>query len=170
MNQQRENLKELFKKFVSTIDAQRAAEEVAAGEQMLAENPAPQPAQKLIAEIKSTVAQKARDSLQYSIGPSLSRITAVAASLIALAVTGVLLFRISYQKPAPAAQIIPEKIWESSDITADDAELMLLNDELNEIENELMVVQLGEKESDADKELNDLELEIIEVRGDFWKG
>jgi len=67
--------------------------------------------------------------------------------------------------------IIPTAIWESDDITAADADLAIFTTEIEQIEDELMSLQLGEDDGNGDSSVSELEMELIEINNsDFWKG
>jgi hypothetical protein len=58
-------------------------------------------------------------------------------------------------------------IWESDDIAADDVDLARLIAEIDEIESEIMGLQPGEG---GDEGAGQIEMELIEIDSDFWKG
>lgn len=73
--------------------------------------------------------------------------------------------------PVQYASIIPTAIWESDDIAADDADLVIFTTEIEQIEDELPALQLGEDDSNEDSAITELEMELIEINNsDFWKG
>ena len=72
--------------------------------------------------------------------------------------------------PATAKEMIPTEIWESSDLAVDDAELAVLNAEIDQLENELIALRLGETGGNGTGELTELEMELIVVDNEFWKG
>jgi hypothetical protein len=57
-NQNQENLKELFEKFLYTKHAQRYVEDVQKAEEILREHSAPEPDDMLIANIKAEIAMR----------------------------------------------------------------------------------------------------------------
>jgi len=66
--------------------------------------------------------------------------------------------------------IIPRAIWESDDIAADDVDLAILTSEIEQIEDEMLTLQLGESDGDSDTAITELEMELIETDSYFWKG
>jgi hypothetical protein len=66
--------------------------------------------------------------------------------------------------------LIQQAIWESEDISADQAELALLTDELEQIEGEILALRLGEDGGESSREFIELEMELTDIGGDFWKG
>ena len=97
-----------------------------------------------------------------------------AAAVIILAVIAVELYEKGGGKAEKVitASIIPEAIWESDDVSADDADLAILAAEIEQIEGEALAVQLGENGGNGNRNLLELELEmeLIEISSDFWKG
>lgn len=170
--QSEENLKELFEKFVDSEQAEEAVEEIRKAEQILRENPAPQPDSELIADIKAEVTGALLHRKENAFRRAVYKVAVVAAAVIVLAVVNVKLFKKGNGIPeGPVrAAIIPVSIWESEDIRADDANLATLIAETEQIEGELRALQLGENGVNGDKELVELEMRLIEVSGDFWKG
>lgn len=170
--QNQENLKELFERFFSPEEAARALQDVQKGEQILRQNPAPEPDRQLIAAIKYDVGQALaarRDA--WTLWTVAYRVAVAATIIIAVAI-GTKLF----QKGGPTTQgpqyahIIPRAIWESDDITADDADLSVLTAEVRQIEDEMLGLQSGGRRSNGDNLIVELEVQFIEIGSDFWKG
>ena len=167
-----ENLKELFEKFLNPEQVQRAVEDVRKGERILREQPAPQPDGKLIANIKDEIAASLLRRKANAFKQIAYKAAAIAAVLIIFAAIGVKLFekgdgeseRIVY------ASIIPKAIWESDDIADDDADLATLVAEIEQIEGEALALQLGENDNNGNIAITELEMELIEINNNFWKG
>ena len=170
--QNEENLKDLFEKFFDPEQAERAVEDIRKGEQILGEHPAPKPNDELIAGVKSEIAE----ALLYRKATTFRRIAykavAVAAVFIILAVVSVKLFEKGNGEPERliTASIIPKAVWESDDIAADDADLAALTAEIEQIEGEAMALRLGENGGNGSSAVTELEMELIEINSDFWKG
>jgi len=179
--QNEENLKELFEKFLSAEQAKQALEDVRKGEQILREHPAPQPDGKLIADIKVKTARALLRRKASAFKRIAYKAAAVAAVFIILAVIGVKLFEKGGGEPRPyqvrgeperiiTASIIPKTIWESDDIADDDADLATLIAEIEQIESEALALQLDENDSNGNIAVTELEMELIEINSNFWKG
>ena len=173
-HQNEENLKELFEKFLDAESAERCVEDVQKAEQIFREHPAPEPDDMLIANIKAEIAMRLPSRRADVFRRMVYRAAAVAAAVIVLTAIGLRLSEKDRSEPGPAvyASIIPAAIWESDDITADDADLAVFTTEIEQIEDELLALQLGEGAGSDESTLSELELEIelMEVNGDFWKG
>jgi hypothetical protein len=68
------------------------------------------------------------------------------------------------------ASIIPTAIWESEDIAVDDAELGTFVDEIEELEGDVLALELGENGGNGYEAIEELEVELEEIEGVFWKG
>jgi len=170
--QNEENVKELFEKFVSSERAEEAMEDVRKVEQILREHPAPVPDVDLIAEIKAEIADALVSRKARAFKRTAYRVAVSAAAVVVLAVVSVKLLEKDggrIERPVRAS-IMPLTIWESEDVTVDDADLATLIAETEQIESELRALQLGEDGGNGDRELVELEMRLIEIDSDFWKG
>ena len=68
------------------------------------------------------------------------------------------------------ASLIPAAIWENDDITTADEDLAVFTAQIDQIEDEVLTLQSGERAGNGDSTLVELELELIEINSDFWKG
>jgi len=168
-----ENLKELFEKFLDAEQAQKYVEDVQKAEEILRENPAPEPDDMLIANIKAEIAMRLPARRTGVFKQIAYKSVSVAAAVIFLTAIGLRLFEKdgSESRPVQHASIIPTAIWESDDIAAADADLAIFTIEIEQIEDELMSLQLGEDDGNGDSTITELEMELIEINSsDFWKG
>jgi len=174
-NGNQENLKELFEKFLDAEQAESCVEDVQKAEQILREHPAPEPDDMLIANIKAEIAMRLPAGRTRRTG-AFKRIAyktvSVAAAVIFLTAIGLRLFdKGGVESGVQYASIIPTAIWESDDIAAADANLAIFTVEIEQIENELLSLQLGEGNGNDDSSITELEMELIEINNsDFWKG
>jgi negative regulator of sigma E activity len=171
-DQTNENIEELFGKFLSDQDARRAAEDIQKAGEILREHPAPEPAGELLADINSKIAEALSAEKAKTRKLTAYRVAAVAAAIIILVAIGVRFFEkgpAETQSPVTIT-LIQQAIWESEDISADQAELALLTDELEQIEGEILALRLGEDGGESSREFIELEMELTDIGGDFWKG
>ena len=70
----------------------------------------------------------------------------------------------------PAVSIVSDSIWESEYLVEDDEHLATITAEIEQIESDLIAVQLGENSGNGSELLTELEMELMEINGDFWKG
>jgi hypothetical protein len=168
-----ENLKELFEKFIDAEQAEKYAEDVQKAEQILREHPAPEPDDMLIANIKAEIAMRLPAGRTGVFKQIAYKTVSVAAAVIFLTAIGLRLFDKGGVEPngVQYATIIPTAIWESDDIAAADANLAIFTVEIEQIEDELLTLQLGEDDGNGDRSITELEMELIEINNsDFWKG
>ncbi|MFA5239696.1 MAG: hypothetical protein WC476_08340 [Phycisphaerae bacterium] len=165
MNGQNENLKELFERFVEGEQAERAAEDIRKGEQILWDNPAPQPDDELIANIKAEIAVSLYNKKQDTLRRTAYKMMAVAAGFMLLAVVSVKLFENNGVEPEKTVNspVALKAVWDNS---ADET----LTAEIEQIESDLFAMQSGENSSNGDKAVTELEMEMVETNGYFWKG
>jgi len=165
-----ENLREFLERFLGSREADEAAEDIQKAEQMLAEYPAPQPDDMLLASIK----RKMADALPYKRENNFSRVfyktVSVAAVFILLSVISVMLFTNGRTDRITRDLVMSSAIWESDDISADDANLATFIAETEEIEGEMFALELDENGGSGNGSLIELEMELEEINSDFWKG
>ena len=166
------NLKKLFERFLDSEQAERCVEDVQKAEQILREYPAPEPDDLLIANIKAEIALhllpgKADASKRMLYKAAI----AAAAAVIILAAIGLRLFEKGAESGrVVTASIIPSAIWESDNIASDDVDLAFFTAEIEQIDDEMMTLQLGKNGGNGSKAVSELEMELDEIEGDFWKG
>jgi hypothetical protein len=169
--QSEENLKELFEKFVTGEQAEKAVEDICIGEQILRDNPAPKPSDELIAGIKSEIAINLLHKKENAIRYMLYKVAVVAAVVFVLTAISIKFFEKGEEsEKVMYASIIPTAIWESDDIAADDVELAVLTAEVEQVADEVLSLRMGEDGGNGQSAVTELEIEMIEIESDFWKG
>ncbi|GAI65204.1 unnamed protein product [marine sediment metagenome] len=166
-----ENLKELFAKFLNSEQTEKTVEDFRKAEQIFLEHPAPGPDDGLIADIKSEIAE-AVPPRQVSVFRRIAYKTAVvAAAVIVIAAISVKLLEKGGSEPkvALATSMIPEALWESDDISADDVELATFTAEIEQIEGEVLTLQWSENGGNGQAAVSELEMELIEISSNFWE-
>jgi hypothetical protein len=167
MNSQNdENLKELFDRFQSAEQAESSIEDIQKAEQILRDHPAPEPDSMLIANIKAEIAMRLpakRTNVFIKIAP---KVAYAAAAILIISAISLSLFNNTAHETGP---LIPTAVWESDDITTDDAELAIYTIEIEQIEEELRSLQSGEDTGNGDSSLSELEMELVAINNDFWK-
>ncbi len=171
-NRNSENLRELFEKFFDAEQAESCVEDIQKAEQIFRENPAPKPDDVLIANIKAEIAMRLQAERAHHFRRILYEVVGTAAAIIFVAAISLQLFQ---QKDAPKtgevayASLIPPKIWESDNITADDEDLAVFTAQIEQIEDEVTALQSGADTGNGDSTLAELEMELIEINSGFWK-
>ena len=171
MNSQNdENLKELFERFLSAEQAESGVEDIQKGEQILRQHPAPEPDSMLIANIKAEIAMRLPAKRTNVFTKIAYRAVYAAAAILIISAISLSLFDKNMEpNPKQYGEIIPTSIWESDDITTDDADLAIYTIEIEQIEDELRSLQLGESSGNGDSSLSELEMELVAINNDFWK-
>jgi len=172
MNSQNdENLKELFERFLSAEQAESGVEDILKAEQILREHPAPEPDDMLIADIKAEIAMRLPAQRTKIFTKTAYRVAYAAAAILIISAISLNLFDDNAREPGPVqyTSIIPTAVWESDDITTDDADLAIFTIEIEQIEDELRTLQLGEDIRNGDSTLSALEMELVAINSDFWK-
>ena len=166
-----ENLKDLFEKFVDAGQAEKAAEDIRKGEEILSAHPGPEPDGEVIAGIKAEVARELSRRKTRVTKRVVYKAASVAAAFIIMASVSVKIFeKGGEQGKVVRASILPSAIWESEDLAADDVDLAILTAEIREIEEDALALQFGENGGNGHIGLEELEIELMEINGDFWKG
>lgn len=167
-----ENLKELFEKLVGGEQAEQAVEDIQKGERILRSQPAPEPASELIANIKAEIATSLQHKKENTFRRTAYKTMAVAAAFILVAVISVKLFEKEKGELERLAVVstIPKTVWDSECLADDSADSATLIAEVEQIESDLLAMQLGENGGNGHEAVTELEMELIEINGDFWKG
>lgn len=171
-NRNHENLRELFEKFFDAEQAESCVEDIQKAEQILREHPAPEPDDMLIANIKAEIAMRLQARRAHRFRRIIYEVIGAAAAILIVAAVSLQLLK----KDAPGsgefvyASLIPTAIWESNDIAADDEDLAVFTAQIEQIEDEVQTLQSGEGTGSGDSTIVELEIELIEINGDFWKG
>jgi len=170
--QDRENLKELLEKFFDAEQAASCIEDFQKAEQILREHPAPEPDDMLIANIKAEIAMRLPARRAQHLRRRVWEAAGVAAAIAVLALVSV---RLSDQTRRPSgngayASLIPAALWESTNIAADDADLAVFTTQIEQIRDEVLTLESGRDAGDSDSAIADLEMELIQIGSDFWKG
>lgn len=174
MNSEKENLNDLFGKFLNREQAKQAAEDIQKDELILHEHTAPKPDGELIANIKAEITASLLRKKENSLRKTIYQTVAVAAAFIILAIISVKLFeteRVQHEKPV-SKSIMPTAVWESERLADDSAESAVLVAEVEQIESDLLAMQLGKNGSNGREAITELEIEteLMETNSDFWKG
>jgi hypothetical protein len=168
-----ENLRELFEKFFDAEQAESCLDDIQKSEQILREHPAPEPDDTLIANIKVEIAMRLQAGRAHHFRRIIYEVVGAAAAIIFIAAVSLQLF-VEKDAPKPGevvyASLIPAAIWDSDDITTADEDLAVFTAQIDQIEDEVITLQSSEKAGNGDSTLAELEMELMEINSDFWKG
>ena len=172
-NNKKENLKELFEKFLDSHRAQQAAKDINRAGEILEQYPAPGPSSQLLEGIKARVAIRAAARRKTIAFRRIAyRVAATAAVVIITISAGIRLF----EKETPATKAlaldlaIPATTWDSNNLAEDDDHSATLVAEIEQIERDLLALQLDENGSNGLSVVEVLEMELNEINENFWKG
>ncbi len=173
MNAPNDNeLKALLEGFYNSEQVEAGLHDFDYGRRLFVQNPAPAPSPEVLAAVRANI----RRSLARRHHNRTVRRIAFAASLAAAAVLAVAV-RVGLLQTAPlmpadtmAAAIIPASFWEGHDMTVSDPGLAYYSAEIEQIENELATLHSGDKYRSGDTAVTELEVELMDIQGDFWKG
>ena len=175
-HQNEENMKELFEKFMDSEEAKRCIEDVQKADDILREYPAPEPDDMLISNIKAEIAMRLPARKAYSFRQIAYKAVSVAAVVLLITAVALNVFErdnVELKQEPYKAAIIPTAIWESDDITIDDANIATLTAEIEQIEDEMLSLQYGDDNGNGQGQgsVTELEMELLEIENsDFWKG
>ncbi|MBN1803836.1 MAG: hypothetical protein JW837_01170 [Sedimentisphaerales bacterium] len=163
-----ENIKDLFAGFLDIEQAESHFEDVQKAEQILREHPAPEPDSVLIANIKAEIAARLSIKKTRTFSKTAYRIACAAATIMIIsAITSGLFDRNKTPARMQYGSFIPAAIWESDNITNDDEKLAVYTVEIEQIEEELRLLQVGE--GAGNRRINELGMELVAINNDFWK-
>jgi len=167
-----ENLRELFEKFFDAEQAESCVDDIQKAEQIFREHPAPEPDDMLIANIKAEIAMRLQAVRAHRFRRIIYEVIGAAAAI--LIVAGVSLQLLEKEPTGPGeyvyASLIPTAIWESNNIAVDDEDLAVFTAQIEQIEDEMQTLQSGEDTLNGESTIAELEMELIEINSDFWKG
>lgn len=165
-----ENLKELFEKFLDSRQAGEAARDIEEGLEIVGRHAAPEPDKMLIGSIKTRTANALRDKKTKAGSRGIYRTAAVAAAVLIVGVLSVRLYRPDWFQTSQRQLAMDAAVWETDDIAEADPELAVLAAEIDQVENKIVTLQFDNINGIEYEVESDLEMELIEIDSDFWKG
>jgi len=163
-----ENLVELLRRFMDEPAAREAQADIQAGEQWLATYPAPAPRSQVITAIHAQMILSARR--RHRIVRLAHGSLAAAAAIVILALIGPFGPRSASRSPSPYMAFIPTALWESDDITTADLDLAYFSSEIRQIEAQMLALETGENETSEGDASDEIELELLAIQAEVWKG
>ena len=169
MTERNENFDELLSDFFDREQARETQEDITAGDEILESFAAPTPSSATLEQIKKQVRVKlAAKQRRVLIGRGIQW-AAVAAMIVILGLAASMF--VDYQKPKSGEIMVAQadqKVWK--DLDEQDNELVMLVEEIDDIEKSLESIRLGEHGNGNGLGIMELEMELITVNNDFWKG
>ena len=159
MTKNNENLNELFSAFLDTDSAKQAAGDIRAGDEILTSHPGPGLDSDAIANLKSDIRlQLSRRRIRKIV---LQRIAAV---IVIIASAAAVFISKSYGPAQPV--IASASIW----LDKTDEQIASLTEQIGDIETEMFIIRLGADGNGNGFDLTEIETEIENLNGNFWKG
>jgi hypothetical protein len=165
-----DNLRELLGRFFDAGQVKDCLDDFQEAERFFREHPAPEPDEMLITNIKAEIAMRLSAVRVKTFRRRLWEMAGVAAAVAVLALVGVQLSNKPSRQTGYYASLLPTAIWESNNITTDDADLALFTTQIEQIKDEMQGLESGQVTGDNDNSVAELEMELIQISGDFWKG
>jgi len=160
-------LEELVQRFYDPQQAREVLEELRRAEKLFAKEQSPEPSAKLVRNIKDQVHQRlsARQARRVR-----RRFIEVVAAVIMVVVTlmGVLSYQGKHAQNAAYASVMGAGMWETNDVSSEDARLATLEAEIEQLEQESFG-DTSEAEMAAETAVRDLEIQLVQANGEFWK-
>jgi len=169
-DQNRENLRELVEKFFDARQAESCLEDFQKAEQILQEHPAPQPNEMLLANIKAEIARRLPVKRAEITRHRAWELAGMAAAIAIVAFLGVQLSHHPARQHTLRASLWPTAVWESNNLAADDADLAVFTAEIEQVRSEVVALESGQETVEPDSAVTDLEMQLVEISSDFWKG
>lgn len=164
----RENLTGLLRQFMDESTARAAQEDIKTGERIMEGYPAPAPTARTLSTIRALTAAAA---LRRRRRIRIFRSAMAAAAAVVMTVLISLYGRNPTGRPGVSfASIIPAAVWDSDDPAADDLDLVYFTSEIRQIEAQMQDLESGDTEIRGKKTLDELELELMAMETEFWKG
>jgi len=169
MSNKKENLRELLGKFYDAEQAKAVAEDISRGEQVFDEKPAPEPGEELLADIRTKIARELKYRRRRNFGRFILRTASVAAVFLIVATVSHRVINKRQTLQIAEKNRTSEVIWESDDLTIDDADLSILAAQVEELAEEILTLKVSANGADSIG-VDELEMELLAISNDFWKG
>ncbi|MEN6576737.1 MAG: hypothetical protein ABFD90_10365 [Phycisphaerales bacterium] len=164
----RENLTELLRQFMDESAAQAAQADIEGAERILDAHPTPAPSPHTLSAVKSLMviaAARRRRRIHIFRGA-----VATAAAVVLTVLLGRYGSAPTDQARVNFASIIPTAVWESRDIAADDLDLVYFTSQIHQIETQMRDLEAEDVVPGDNDVLDNIEIELIAIETEFWKG
>ncbi len=167
-NRAREDLAELLRRFMDESTARAAQTDIEEAERILEVHPAPVPSSATLSSVKhlmTAAAAHRRRQIRFFRGT-----VAAAAAVILTVLIGRYGNSPTGRPHVNLGSIIPAVVWESHDIAADDLDLVYFTSQIRQIETQMRDLETEDVAPRDNDVLDDLEIELIAIETEFWKG
>ncbi len=169
-NRKDKNLDELLARFYGS-EARKVADDIAEGERILREYPDPKPDEETIILLKAKVAKAVAANRERVLRRTYYGVAAFAAAVIMIAFVSVALL---VNRPSESREVATT-VKATKDITQDeffygDEEMATLSGEVEQVGDEITALDFGVASEELDDDWIDVEMGLIDIESDFWKG
>ncbi|MCK4888168.1 MAG: hypothetical protein KAS96_12330 [Planctomycetes bacterium] len=173
-----DNLDKLLSTFMNSDSAGKAAENFRQADLIFEKyNSAAEPDSKLLANIKADIGRELNHSKASIVKTATLRFAAAAAVFL---IAASVFFMMNQNDPQPpknqAVAMVTdsastESIWDSEDVTANDAQYETFEQEIEQLEAEIVAIKYETDSTiNGESELTEIENDLIEIQSNFWKG
>lgn len=174
----RKEIQKIMEQLFSKEQGREFTDNLRETEQMFEESPAPQPGSDFTDVLKAEVSTRLKRKRARKTRRVIYRFVSTAAAIILFAVILTNFPQMQNGQTSPdtssksKANILSDKIWESSNLSEDDPELSSLSFEVQQVQSEFADDNADESTgSNAyQQELSQIEVSYIEINNEFWKG
>jgi hypothetical protein len=170
-NRKDKNLDELLARFYGS-GAKKVADDIAEGERILRDYPDPKPDEETIILLKAKVAKAVALNREKAVRRTYSRVAAFAAAVIVMAFISTALLvngPIGSRRVATTVKVT-QGASGNDEFFYGDEEMATLSAEVKQVGDEIMALDMGVANDDLDSDWIDVEMGLIDIESDFWKG
>jgi len=169
-----DNLNQLLGTFMDSDSAGKAAEDFRQADLIFEKYESAEPGSKLLANIKADITQELKHRKSTIVKTAILRFAAAAAVFLIAASVWFMNQNNQQQNPA-VAQVTDSastvSIWDSEDVTTNDAQYETFQREIEQIESEMVAIKYeSESAITGEFELTEIESDLIEIQSEFWEG
>jgi len=168
MTNKNENMDELLSGFYDRQEADEFKSELSSLQELLDADPAPRPSSQTIDKIKSAIADKlvlSQKRRRYNF----VRKFAVAAVILMVAIAGLkMIDRSPERQIAEGGKVLAANIFDEQQFSQ--VEIAALTQEIEQIEDSMHAIRLDEFGAYQSNSFFEIDTELTEINGDFWKG
>jgi len=163
------NLNELLARFYGS-EARKVADDIAEGERILRKYPDPKPDEETIILLKTKVAKAVVVHRERALRQTYYRVATFAAVVIVIAFVSVQWLEHRPIESVRVATTVTSDVSEDNGFFNGETELETLSAEVEQVGDEIMALDFGVASEDLDSEWIDVEMGLIDIESDFWKG
>ncbi|MCK5000232.1 MAG: hypothetical protein KAS23_11880 [Anaerohalosphaera sp.] len=172
MNEKEKKLEELLDRFFDEHGREKAKSDILHGDEILAGFVTPDPRQEVLEAIKLRVSQQLKIKRSARHNRMVFLRSAAAAMILIAVMLGVQFMQHdtgTKPNPIPIGSVTINMDWGDND-SGQSKKVDKLYAEVDELEASFINIRLDESGMDESSDMAQLEYEMMEIAGDFWKG